>query len=194
LFIFRHPAELNNNASPGRRSSSTNGWQPTPAYWRSGGQFDDRFEIYNPNGVTVDLTGYSLTDTPTNAASQTIAGTTILPTDFFWSGPTTRPVSTPPMARYPRISTQPDREAIGLFAPGSLVDSVTLARKRTMWWGWPDGSANIYFMNTPTPRSANDLGNTFHSRLSQPFWTAPQSGPHGARGTEKTYRVQHKMI
>ena len=125
------------------------------------GRYDDWFELFNPNDVAVNLSGYSLTDDLVAGARWTVpAGTTIPANGFLlvWADNETIENSTNSTDLHAGFRLSQSGEAIGLFAPnGSLVDSVTfgpqtndISRGR-----WPDGSASFYFMPIPTPRRPN---------------------------------------
>lgn len=129
-------------------------------------QFDDWFELYNPNSVPIDLTGYSLADNLTNAAVRWSipAGYSIQPKGFLlvWADhdPGQNNPAAPALHAPFRLSL--DGEAIALFGPnGELIDAVVfgpqtndLSQGRS-----PNGGPAFAFMEQPTPGTAN-LGST----------------------------------
>jgi len=204
LFHFATPGGTNDNATP-----------PTPVFineWMAantgtlanpvGGGFDDWIELYNPNSVAVDLTGYELADSLTNATSrwELPAGRVISPGGYLlvWADDQAAFNSTNSPDLHAGFRLSQSGEAIALFAPnGSLIDSVSFATQtnNVSEGRWPDGGANRYYMTTPTPRAANVItGNPappleiVSAGLNDAgefvlIWTT-QSG--------KTYRIQYK--
>jgi len=129
---------------------------------------DDWFEIYNPGITSADLAGYFLTDNLTNKFQYEIpAGYAIPPGGFLlvWADNTPNQNSTNRIDLHANFALSRDGEAIGLFAAdGTQLDAVTFgAQTNNISQGrYPNGGPNIYFMPTPTPRSANIIpgGNT----------------------------------
>jgi hypothetical protein len=126
------------------------------------GKFDDWFELYNPNSVSMDLSGYWLADNLTNSSARwpVPTRTTIAPHNFLlvWADGGT--VQGPGAANdlHAAFKLNKDGEAIGLFAPnGTLIDSVVYgAQSKDISQGrWPDGSTNISMALMPTPGGAN---------------------------------------
>ncbi|MBN2507855.1 MAG: lamin tail domain-containing protein [Verrucomicrobia bacterium] len=126
-------------------------------------QFDDWLELYNPNAVAVDLSGYALTDNPDDPARWPLpAGTTIAPHGFLlvWADDDPEQNSANPLALHADFKLAQTGEAIGLFAPdGTPVDVVRFdAQTNNVSHGrWPDGTDTLHFMNTPTPAAPNLL-------------------------------------
>jgi hypothetical protein len=126
------------------------------------GDFDDWFELYNPNDVAVDLTGYALSDVlaPGGARWSIPSGTTIPARGFLlvWADNETGQNATNRIDLHANFQLRQAGEAIGLFAPnGSVADSVTFGNQTNniSEGRWRDGAQAIYFMPTPTPRAAN---------------------------------------
>jgi len=158
------PGSTNNNAVPSLQifinewMAANTGSFADPA----DGNFDDWLELFNPNDFAADLAGYSLADSLTNAAARWTmpAGATIPAKGFLlvWADDDTEQNGTNSADLHADFRLGQTGESIGLFAPnGSLVDSVTFgAQTNDLSQGrWPDGGANVYFMPTPTPRTAN---------------------------------------
>jgi len=164
--------------------------------------FDDWFELYNPSATAADLTGYALSDRLTGTSGRwTIpAGTTIPARGFLmvWADEDTALNEPDAAALHAGFKLSQGGEAIGLFAPdGSVVDSVTfLAQTNNVSQGrWPDGSANLYFMPTPTPRAANVIpGNpTAEIRIVETGLAADGDLEiTWSSEAGKTYRIQFK--
>ena len=126
------------------------------------GDFDDWFELYNPNDVAVDLTDYSLSDVLTAGGPRWSipVGTTIPARGFLlvWADNETAQNVTNRADLHANFRLSQAGESIGLFAPnGSIVDSVTFGNQTNniSQGRWRDGAQDIYFMPTPTPRAAN---------------------------------------
>jgi hypothetical protein len=126
------------------------------------GDFDDWFELYNPNDVAVDLTDYALSDVLTVGGPRwsVPAGTTIPARGFLlvWADNETGQNATNRADLHANFQLRQAGEAIGLFAPnGSVADSVTFGNQTNniSEGRWRDGAQDIYFMPTPTPRAAN---------------------------------------
>ena len=168
-FFVPTPGATNNAAIPPLRIF-INEWMAANASFLldpTDATFDDWFELYNPNATVADLTGYSLSDrlTGTSGRWNIPTGTTIPARGFLmvWADEDTGLNATDTTALHAGFKLSQSGEAIGLFAPdGSLVDSVIfLAQTNNVSQGrWPDGSANLYFMPTPTPRAANVIPST----------------------------------
>ena len=164
--------------------------------------FDDWFEIYNPNNVAVDLTGYAVADNLTNALARwpIPARSRISAHGFLlvWADNDTNQNGTNSPDLHANFKLNQAGESIGLFAPdGSVVDSVTFAAQTNdvSQGRWPDGSAAIYFMDTPTPRSANLIPSNRPPEIQIVSTSVNVEGNlvitwTGERG--RTYRVQYK--
>ncbi len=126
------------------------------------GQFEDWFELFNPGDQPVDLSGYYLTDTLTNATKWLIPSGTLLPAHGYllvWAdGEPGQNVSGGDL--HADFSLSKSGEAIGLYgAGGVLIDAVTFGAQTTgvTEGRFPDGSATISALSQPSPRSANLL-------------------------------------
>jgi len=130
----------------------------------SDGDPDDWFELYNAGPTPVDLSGFTLTDNLSVTNMWTIPSGTIIPAGGYllvWADDETNQnaVGTPDLHANFRLSLA--GEAVGLYAPsGALVDSLTFGQQTNdiSHGRWPDGNSSLYFMTTPTPRSANTTG------------------------------------
>jgi len=123
---------------------------------------DDWFELYNPTGAPVDLTGWTLTDTLATPQLFTIpAGVTLAAGSrlMVWADNTVS--QTAPGQLHVSFKLNSDGEVIALFAPdGTMIDSVTfgpqaanIASGRT-----PDGADVFDFLVSATPGTANANG------------------------------------
>ena len=125
------------------------------------GRFDDWFELYNPNSTAIDLTGYTLTDNPTNLVRSVIPpGTTLAPHGHLlvWADKETDQNNPTNADLHAGFKLDKDGDGIALFAPdGTLVDQVDFGpqSENVSQGRWPDGGTDIYFMSTPTPRAPN---------------------------------------
>ena len=127
------------------------------------GRFQDWIELYNPATNFVDLTGWFLSDTLTNATGWLIpSGTTMAPGGYLLVWADNEPAQNTPgaPALHAGFSLAKSGEAIGLFSPdGMLVDGVVFgAQTSDVSQGrFPDGDVNIVSMTNATPGSANYL-------------------------------------
>lgn len=127
------------------------------------GDYEDWFELYNPGDQAVDLTGYSLTDRPQDAASRWMPPypITIPPKGFLlvWADEETAQNQPGGADLHVNFKLSQGGESIALFAPdGSLVDSITFgATVENVTQGrWPDGdTGRVYSLSRPTPRAPN---------------------------------------
>jgi hypothetical protein len=160
LFYTATPGTANNDTAPALplfinewMASNSTIADPTDLH------YDDWFEIFNPNNVAVDLTGYSLTDNLADPRERYIIpnGWSIGPGHFMlvWADGDS-PTNSPHL----HVPFKLDRlgENIGLFAPnGSLVDSISFgAQTNNISQGrWPDGASDFRYFTTATPAASN---------------------------------------
>ena len=202
IFYFTTPGGTNNSAAPAL-PLLINEWMAANTATLADpadGHFDDWFEIFNPNSVPVDLTGYSVTDNLTNTARWPLpAGAQIAARGFLlvWAdNDTDQNASSTDLHANFRLDKGGD--AIGLFAPnGSLVDSVTFAAQTNdvSQGRWPDGGASIFFMPTPTPRAANVIPSPPPPEIQVVSTTVNGDGDivfTWSADIGRTYRVQYK--
>ncbi|HEX5221186.1 MAG TPA: lamin tail domain-containing protein [Verrucomicrobiae bacterium] len=132
------------------------------------GQFEDWFELYNPGTNAVDLGGYYLTDNLANKFQFQIPnnGHYVIPPGGYllvWADNENNQNSTNRVDLHTSFALSKGGEVLGLFAAdGTTIDAVTFgAQTSDVTQGrFPNGSANIYSMPTPTPRAANTVPNT----------------------------------
>ena len=122
--------------------------------------FDDWFEIYNPNTNTVELAGYRLTDDFAQPNKYTVPPGFRIPAGghlLIWADEEGSQTSTNG-EMHVNFKLSGSGEALAIYAPdGRLVDSVTFGQQTNniSRGRWPDGAATFYFMPTPTPRAVN---------------------------------------
>ncbi|HKS38498.1 MAG TPA: lamin tail domain-containing protein, partial [Verrucomicrobiae bacterium] len=165
--ILHYPTPgATNDPSPGPLAILINEWMAANASTLADpadGNFDDWFELYNPNSAAIDLSGYTLTDNFTNATRWAIpAGTLIAPHAFVlvWSDEDTHQNNPTNTDLHADFKLSQDGEEIALFAPdGRLVDHVRFADQTDdlSEGRWPDGGGDFFIMTTPTPRTPNFL-------------------------------------
>jgi hypothetical protein len=123
------------------------------------GHFDDWFELYNPNSVAVDLTGYMLTDNLADPRERYVIpnGWSIGPGQFMliWADGDA-PINPAQL----HVGFKLDRlgESIGLFAPnGDLIDSVTFGTQTNniSEGRYPDGGSELRYFTKSTPGASN---------------------------------------
>jgi hypothetical protein len=132
---------------------------PDPA----GGKFEDWFELYNAGTNSVDLSGYTLTDTLSNPNQFEVpVGVTIAPKGFLviWAD---NQASSNQLggALHTNFKLAKSGEELGLFAPDqSMVDGFTFGPQTSdMTQGrYPDGAdLPLLTLDKPTPGAANYL-------------------------------------
>jgi hypothetical protein len=193
-----------NDPSPGPSAILINEWMAANVNFLADpadGNFDDWFELYNPNSTVIALGGYTLTDNFTNTLRWTIpAGTVIAPHGYLlvWSDDDTNQNSPTNTDLHTDFKLSQNGEEIALFAPdGRLVDYVRfLDQPDNLSEGrWPDGSGKFYLMTAPTPRAPNFIPTTLPPEV-RIVETAASPGVFFALSWEaetgKTYRVQYK--
>jgi hypothetical protein len=137
-------------------------------------QFEDWFELYNPNNVAINLSGYYLTDVLTIPGKWTIPTNTIIaPRGFLlvWAdseqGQNGQGVYSDLHADFKLENTG---EQLGLFAPdGTPLHTFTFFGQIPNWSQglYPDGNTNsIHFMPNWTPRTTNQIADPPSSTLS----------------------------
>jgi hypothetical protein len=124
-------------------------------------KFSDWFELFNPGPQPVDLSGYSLSDDPTNTAKCRIpAGTMIGSSGFLvvWADQDTQQ-NGQNADLHVNFKLSQTGEFIGLYTPaGALVDSVSFGAQTVdaSQGRWPDGQEGAFYsMATPSPGKPN---------------------------------------
>ena len=129
------------------------------------GSYSDWFELYNPNNIATNVSGFFLSDKLSNPTLWQIPPGTVLPPHGF------RHVWADNQTNLNALSTNGDLhvnfqlskkgETVALFAPGgTLLHAVTFgAQFPNVSQGlYPDGNTNAYyFMTNWTPRASNRL-------------------------------------
>ncbi len=129
--------------------------------------FDDWFELYNASTNTVDLGGFYLTDDLGNRRKFRIPANgqyTIPPGGFLlvWADDETAQNTALQPDLHAAFQLARGGESLALFAPdgSTVIDSITFGNQtnNVTQGRFPDGTANVAFLTTPTPRAANQLG------------------------------------
>lgn len=123
-------------------------------------KYDDWFELYNGGTTMADLSGYTLTDSLTNASQITIPNGVQIPAGAYllvWADGEATTLTNGQL--HVKFKLAQSGEEIGLFTPsGVLVDGVTFgAQTNDVSEGRiPNGASGPYsFMVTATPGAAN---------------------------------------
>ncbi|MEI7728412.1 MAG: lamin tail domain-containing protein [Verrucomicrobiota bacterium] len=130
------------------------------------GAFQDWFELFNPNYQSVDLSGFTLTDTLTEPAKWTIPTNTVIgPRSFLvvWAdNDTTQNGQGTNRDLHANFKLNNSGEVIAMFSTnGTLQHVVTFGQQyQNVSQGlYPDGNTNTYyFMTNWSPNATNRLG------------------------------------
>ena len=123
--------------------------------------YDDWFELYNPGSNAVDLAGCTLTDNLSNPTQFRIpSGYALAPRGFLlvWADGETGQNNSNRADLHVNFKLERNGEVIALFAPdGPLIDGVVFGPQTSdvSMGRQPDGSTNLAFFATPTPRALN---------------------------------------
>jgi len=165
------------------------------------GKFSDWFELYNPNGTAVDLSGFYLTDDLSNPTNSRVpAGALIPPYGFLLVWADANPALN-------GLGTNGDLHVnfklgatgatLGLYGTnGALQEAVTFgAQTENVSQGlFPDGNTNaVYSMTNWTPRASNQLGSPPAPDVASLALQADGSISFQSRVTpNRTYSVEYK--
>jgi len=161
----------------------------------SSGTYDDWFELFNPGPDVALLGGYYLTDDLNNPFQFRIPDGFSIPAGGFllvWAD--NKPYLNTNNTADLHVNFQLSRngEAIGLFDPdGQVVDAVVFGPQTNdvSQGRLPDGSSNIVFLATPTPRAPNGTNSTVTPEPGPPQ-VAPISNVSIVEGTTLQFAVQ----
>ncbi|MCW5553314.1 MAG: lamin tail domain-containing protein [Verrucomicrobiae bacterium] len=165
------------------------------------GLFQDWFELFNPNDVAVNLSGFYLTDILSQATKWQIpANTVIAPHGFLlvWADNNVNQNGLGSHGDlHANFALSLSGEAIGLFAPdGTPQHQVVFGQQfQNVSQGlFPDGNTNaIHFMTNWSPRASNRLGAPPAPQLSG--FTLATNGAVQFESEvipNRTYRVEYK--
>lgn len=180
VFYYATPGATNNAASP-PLNVLVNEWMADNATTLADpadGDFEDWFELYNPTDSVADLSGFYLGTSLTNKTKFKIPAGYTIPARgrlLVWADNETGQNATNRADLHVNFKLSKSGEAIGVFAEdGTVVDFVVFGAQTTdaTEGRFPDGSATIMALTTPTPRTGNFV--------AQPN-TAPQVGALPAR-------------
>jgi hypothetical protein len=155
---------VTNPNEPGWPAVRINEWMadndgsvPDPA----DGQNDDWIELHNPTDSPVDLSNWSLSDTPTNPRLAVLPGGTLIPACGFlllWADD--QPAQGSAAAPHLAFKLSKSGDTIRLHAPDTrLIDSVSFGPQDTGFTDgrYRDGGDGIHPLTEASPSSANVL-------------------------------------
>ena len=119
------------------------------------GAFADWIELYNSGAVSVNLFGYSLTDTPTNTQKFVFTNNVLLDPHGYlmvWCDSTSGPDEF-----HTGFNLKASGEFVGLYPPTGQVDAISFGLQVTdlSIGRIPDGPTGIWTLNKPTPLLSN---------------------------------------
>ncbi|MDD2599579.1 MAG: lamin tail domain-containing protein [Kiritimatiellae bacterium] len=129
-------------------------------------KFQDWFELYNPNSVAIDLSGYTLTDNLELPAKWTIpAGTVIAPRGFLLVWADGEPEQNKSCATgdlHANFKLSASGEALGLYSPTGVRQHALIFGEQSpnvSQGFYPDGNLGaVYNMSNWSPRAPNRMG------------------------------------
>src|SRR6185295_5967832 len=154
----------------------------------------DWFELYNRGTNIVDLSGYFLSDSATNATKFQIPfGYSIAPHGFLlvWADDETAQNKSTNIDLHVNFKLDKDGDSIALFTPnGALLDAVTFTALSDNVSGgrYPDGSESIFTFGTATPRAANVA--PAGTRFTRIAWDGAQLNIGWRSTAGRTYRLE----
>jgi len=122
------------------------------------GDYPDWIEIYNPGDSEVDLTGYGLSDNPSEPLKWVFPKTTIQPGEFKLIFASDKNYLTENNYLHTNFKIKSDGETLLLSdSTGFVIDQVmTIKTLSDQSWGrQPDGSTEWFYFNQPTPGTSN---------------------------------------
>jgi hypothetical protein len=164
------------------------------------GLFQDWFELFNPNDVAVNLSGYYLTDNLSSPTKWSIPpSTTIGPRGFLlvWADENGAQNSPTNAGLHANFRLGNGGEALALFAPDGLSPqhAITFGPQfANISQGlYPDGAIGSgYFMTNWTPRAANQLGLPPAPTVTGIGFNANEAALTFSTVPGRTYRLEFK--
>jgi len=166
-FHFATPLATNNPASP-PLNILINEWMAANAGFLADPadgtppDYEDWFELYNPEPTAADLSGFYLTDSLTNKTKWRIPDGVVIPGGghlLIWADEETQQNGFN-ADLHANFKLSQGGEELGLFAEdGTLIDAVSFVTQtnNVSQGRFRDGAPSVYFMTNPTPRAANLL-------------------------------------
>jgi hypothetical protein len=162
---------------------------------------DDWFELYNPGPTTADLGGYFLTDDLAAPFKFQVPdnGQYVVPANGFllvWADGETGQNTSDRADLHVGFNLRQGGEAIGLFASdGTAIDTISFQQQteNVSEGRFPDGTADRFFMTTPTPRAPNAIDQPAPVNIMG-LQLLPNGHVTFSFATElgRTYRVEYK--
>jgi hypothetical protein len=159
------------------------------------GQYEDWFELYNPGTDPVDLSGYFLSDE--NRLQSEIPGGYVIPARGYllvWADNEREQNNTNSTDLHVSFALSRNGERLSLFAPdGTRIDDVTFGSQTNdvSQGRFPNGAQNIYYMERPTPRAGNVLGDSDPPTFSTLELVGNQLTLGWQTSPGRTYRVEY---
>jgi hypothetical protein len=176
---------------------SINEWMPSNAKVLADPadlNYEDWFELYNRGTNIVDLSGYFLSDSATNATKFQIPfGYSITPHGFLlvWADDETAQNKSTNIDLHVNFKLAKDGDSIALFTPnGALLDAITFGPLSDNISGgrYPDGAAATFVFGTPTPRAANVA--PAGTRFTRIAWDGAQLNIGWRTTAGRSYRLE----
>jgi hypothetical protein len=161
------------------------------------GQFEDWFELYNPNTNALNIGGFFLSDNPGNPMKWRIPTPTIIPARGFllvWADddPSQNALDTNGHL-HAAFQLNRDGDNIGLYTSDGVPQHVITFGQQYLNISqglFPDGSTNVYYMTNWTPRFPNTLADPL--RVTAINVTGAVVTITWAASPGANYRIQYK--
>lgn len=147
------------------------------------GEYEDWFELFNPGGAAVDLTGWHMSDDPADPGKWPVpAGVSVPPGGHLVVFASKRDgiLGVEPHTNF-KI-TQTKQESVVLSDPSlTIIDQFLIAsptQKNQSWGRTTDGAAAWSIFTTPTPNAANTGASSYYA--GRPVLDPPAGGYSGS--------------
>lgn len=134
------------------------------------GEFADWIEIYNPTNTAINLSGYYITDKPSNPTKHQLpSGVTIGPNAYLILWASDEPTRS---NTHLGFKLSGSGEFVGLYQPdgSTVVDTISFGPQRTdiSWGRKPNGTGSWKFLTPASPGAGNSSSSAYLGVLDEP--------------------------